>query len=92
MSAETSLKTMTQLEAPIFAVTVFPDRARITRRGTVTLTEGEHRVRSGPLPMGLLHDSVRVAGIGSFPENHPARCVSARLSIASGDLLLPSAA
>ncbi|WP_239124152.1 mucoidy inhibitor MuiA family protein [Rhizocola hellebori] len=56
---------MTQLEAPIVAVTVFPDRARITRRGTVSLTEGEHRVRSGALPMGLLHDSVRVAGIGA---------------------------
>ncbi len=56
---------MTELQAPIVAVTVFPDRARVTRRGAVTLPEGEHRVQCGPLPMGLLHDSVRVAGIGA---------------------------
>lgn len=56
---------MTELQASIVAVTVFPDRARVTRRGSVTLAEGEHRVRCGPLPMGLLHDSVRVAGIGA---------------------------
>lgn len=56
---------MTHLEAPIVAVTVFPDRARITRRGTVTLPAGEHRITAGPLPLGLLQDSVRVAGRGA---------------------------
>ncbi|MEV0455349.1 DUF4139 domain-containing protein [Catellatospora methionotrophica] len=52
------------VDAPIVAVTVFPDRARVTRRGTVTLTPGEHRVPYGPLPLGLLRDSVRVSGHG----------------------------
>ncbi|MDI1465509.1 mucoidy inhibitor MuiA family protein [Catellatospora sp. KI3] len=52
------------LDAPIVAVTVFPDRARVTRRGTVTLPAGEHRVPCGPLPLGLLRDSVRVSGHG----------------------------
>ncbi|MEV0733721.1 mucoidy inhibitor MuiA family protein [Polymorphospora sp. NPDC050346] len=53
-----------ELDAPIVAVTVYPDRARVTRRGTVTLPAGEHRVRVGPLPVGLHRDSVRVGGHG----------------------------
>ncbi|WP_155373316.1 DUF4139 domain-containing protein [Catellatospora vulcania] len=52
------------VDAPIVAVTVFPDRARVTRRGTVTLAPGEHRVPYGPLPLNLLRDSVRVSGHG----------------------------
>lgn len=59
------------LEAPIVAVTVFPDRARVTRRGTVHLDAGpaggagaERRVVLGDLPLALLPDSVRVAGTG----------------------------
>lgn len=56
---------MTHLDAPIVAVTVFPDRARITRRGIVALSEGEQKVTLGPLPLALLRDSVRVAGHGS---------------------------
>uniref|UniRef100_UPI000E3E2A1A mucoidy inhibitor MuiA family protein n=1 Tax=Allorhizocola rhizosphaerae TaxID=1872709 RepID=UPI000E3E2A1A len=55
---------MTLVEAPITGVTVFPDRARVTRRGSVSLAAGEHRVLVGPLPTGLLHDSVRVSGQG----------------------------
>ncbi|HZM82875.1 MAG TPA: DUF4139 domain-containing protein [Candidatus Limnocylindrales bacterium] len=55
---------MTLLEAPIVAVTVFPDRARITRRGAARLPAGQQKVAFGPLPHGLLHDSVRVAGDG----------------------------
>lgn len=55
---------MTLLEAPITGVTVFPDRARVTRRGTLQLRAGEHRVAVGPLPLGLMADSVRVAGQG----------------------------
>lgn len=53
------------LDAPIVAVTVFPDRARVTRHGTVTLPPGEHRVPCGPLPLNLLRDSVRVSGHGA---------------------------
>lgn len=52
------------LDAPIVAVTVYPDRARVTRRGTAVLPPGEHRVRIAPLPLGLHRDSVRVGGRG----------------------------
>jgi uncharacterized protein (TIGR02231 family) len=59
-----SLVGMTLLDAPIVAVTVFPDRARVIRRGQIELTAGEQRVRFGPLPLGLLRDSVRISGEG----------------------------
>ena len=52
------------LDAPIVGVTVFPDRARVTRRGSVTLPAGDHRVYLEPLPFFLHTDSVRVAGRG----------------------------
>jgi uncharacterized protein (TIGR02231 family) len=52
------------LEAPIVAVTVFPDRARVTRRGRVRLPAGEGRAVLADLPVMLLPDSVRVAGTG----------------------------
>ena len=55
---------MTSLEAPIVAVSVYPDRARITRRGTVRLEPGDQRVYVEPLPLGLAPDSVRVGGRG----------------------------
>ena len=53
-----------ELAAPITAVTVFPDRARVTRSGTVELGAGEQQVACGPLPLGLLRESVRVTGRG----------------------------
>ncbi len=48
----------------IVAVTVYPGQARITRRGTVSLPAGEHRVLVGGLPQYIHADSVRVAGRG----------------------------
>jgi uncharacterized protein (TIGR02231 family) len=56
--------TETALDAPIVAVTVFPDRARVTRRGRVRLPAGEDRAVLADLPVMLLPDSVRVAGTG----------------------------
>lgn len=53
-----------RVDAPIVAVTVYPDRARVTRRGVVPLPAGEHRIRVAPLPLGLHRDSVRVGGRG----------------------------
>jgi uncharacterized protein (TIGR02231 family) len=50
--------------APIVAVTVFPDRARVTRRRQVVLAAGEHRIVFDDLPAALDEDSVRVAGSG----------------------------
>ncbi|GAB2550200.1 mucoidy inhibitor MuiA family protein [Nocardia heshunensis] len=55
---------MADLETTIAAVTVYPDRARVTRSGKATLEAGEHRIRVAPLPMELLRDSIRVAGRG----------------------------
>jgi uncharacterized protein (TIGR02231 family) len=54
----------TLLEAEIVAVTVFPDRARVTRRARVELPPGEQRVVFDDLPLVLITDSVRVAGVG----------------------------
>lgn len=54
-----------EIEAPIVGVTVYPDQARITRRGSARLAAGEHRVRIAPLPLGLRRDSIRVGGRGA---------------------------
>ena len=55
----------TELEAPITGVTVYPDRARVTRRGTATLGVGEHRLQVSNLPLTLQPDSVRAGGRGT---------------------------
>ncbi|MCX4472661.1 mucoidy inhibitor MuiA family protein [Micromonospora sp. NBC_01655] len=54
-----------EIEAPVVGVTVYPDRARVTRRGSTRLAAGEHRVRIAPLPLGLRRDSLRVGGGGA---------------------------
>ncbi|MFG1674070.1 mucoidy inhibitor MuiA family protein [Micromonospora sp. NPDC049282] len=54
-----------EIEAPVVGVTVYPDRARVTRRGSLRLAAGEHRVRVAPLPVGLRRDSIRVGGRGA---------------------------
>jgi len=50
------------LVAPIVAVTVHPDRALVTRRGTAALAAGATELVVAGLPEMLLDDSVRVAG------------------------------
>ncbi|WP_405059319.1 mucoidy inhibitor MuiA family protein [Kribbella sp. NBC_01505] len=55
---------MTELDAPIVAVAVYPDRARVTRRGRITLPAGDQTVYVDSLPLVLEEDSVRVAGRG----------------------------
>ncbi|MFI5736366.1 mucoidy inhibitor MuiA family protein [Kribbella sp. NPDC051587] len=52
------------LDAPIVAVAVYPDRARVTRRGRLTLPAGDQTVYVDSLPLGLQEDSVRVSGRG----------------------------
>jgi uncharacterized protein (TIGR02231 family) len=47
------------------AVTVFTDRARVTRRGAIHLPPGEHALALTGLPVGLDEDSVRAAGRGA---------------------------
>jgi len=49
---------------PVVAVTVYPDRARVTRRETVRLPAGDHTVVVEPLPLTMQPDSVRVGGRG----------------------------
>ncbi|KAB1908704.1 mucoidy inhibitor MuiA family protein [Micromonospora sp. AMSO1212t] len=54
-----------EIDAPVVGVTVYPDRARVTRRGGVRLAAGDHRVRVAPLSPGLRRDSIRVGGRGA---------------------------
>lgn len=49
----------------ITAVTVYPDRARLTAGGEVTLDEGAHQLLFEELPLTLNQDSVRVTGKGT---------------------------
>jgi uncharacterized protein (TIGR02231 family) len=51
-----------ELQAPIVAVTVHPEQARITRRGRVALRSGAAELVLAELPTSLLEESVRVAG------------------------------
>lgn len=53
----------TTVEAPIVAVTVYPQHARITRRGRATLG-GESKFTVEGLPLGVSADSVRANGSG----------------------------
>src|SRR5437588_254686 len=52
------------LEAPITAVTVFRDGARVQRSGTVSMAQGRQAVVIGALPASLDPASVRVAARG----------------------------
>jgi len=52
------------LEAPITAVTVFRDGARVQRSGTVTMAPGRQAVVIGGLPAGVDPASVRVTARG----------------------------
>src|SRR5437667_1895360 len=54
---------MVDINASIKEVTVYSDRALITRRGIIHLAEGEHELRINDLPQ-FLRDSLRAAGRG----------------------------
>ncbi|MCS6911370.1 MAG: DUF4140 domain-containing protein, partial [Anaerolineales bacterium] len=54
-----------EVAANITAVTVFPDRARVTRAGRVSLDAGLHRLEFTDLPLALLPDSLRASGRGT---------------------------
>ncbi len=47
------------------SVTVFPDRARVTRTGHIPLAVGLQRLEIGDLPLALIPDSVRASGKGA---------------------------
>jgi uncharacterized protein (TIGR02231 family) len=56
---------MTPLPSHIVEVVVFPDRARVTRRGTIALEAGLQRIEFADLPLAVQTDSLRAAGRGS---------------------------
>lgn len=49
----------------IYAVTVFPDRADISRSAQTDLPAGKHTLVFNDLPAGLMTDSLRVSGKGN---------------------------
>ena len=56
---------MAVITAPIVEVTVYTDRARITRRGSVHLAAGEQTLTLEGLPTTVQDDSVRASGRGA---------------------------
>jgi uncharacterized protein (TIGR02231 family) len=54
---------MIDLKAPIKEVTIYSDRALVTRRGSIHLEAGEHELRVNNLPQ-FQRDSLRAAGQG----------------------------
>src|ERR1700730_9396655 len=56
---------MTSIVSQVIEVTVFPDRARVTRRGALTLEPGVHQIEFGELPLSLQTESVRASGRGT---------------------------
>ncbi|MCA9988262.1 MAG: mucoidy inhibitor MuiA family protein, partial [Anaerolineales bacterium] len=60
-----SEKQQTQVTSRIGEVVVYPDRARVTRTGTVELTEATTQLVFSELPLTLIADSVRVGGRGT---------------------------
>lgn len=56
---------MSALESSITAVTIYPDRARVTRQGMVKLDPGIHRLEVAGLPLRLDASSARAAARGT---------------------------
>jgi uncharacterized protein (TIGR02231 family) len=61
-----NLDTLKTVDTRICEVTVYTDRARVTRRGTVTLTGNETELAIASLPATLETDSVRATGSGTI--------------------------
>src|SRR4030042_1235344 len=56
---------MTQLPTTIVGATVYPDRARLTRRGSLALKAGAHSLEITELPLALNPDSLRTSALGT---------------------------
>src|SRR5258708_23462166 len=61
---ESQMAEGTGLHAPISAVTVFKDGARVRRSGTVSVEPGLRPIRIGDLPAAVDPASVRIAARG----------------------------
>ena len=55
---------MSKLETTITAVTVYPDRARLARRGNAHFEPGNHKLEISGLPLAMNPDSVRASARG----------------------------
>jgi uncharacterized protein (TIGR02231 family) len=65
-------------QSQITEVTVYADRAQVTRTTEVNLPAGKSRAALANLPVNLLDDSVRAAGQGTEPvtiQDVEARCI-----------------
>ena len=60
---------MKTLKSKITAVTIFADRAQITRTAKITLAKGEHTVAFSDLPKSIEQKSIQVAGQGEAVLN-----------------------
>jgi uncharacterized protein (TIGR02231 family) len=67
---------MAQLTSTIVAAYIYPDRARLTRRGTINLKAGVHSIELSELPPSLDPDSLRASVFGTAR----ARLLGARVS------------
>ena len=56
---------MPKLSTAIISATVYPDRALITRRGTLSLETGTHAIEVTELPLYLNPDSIRASARGT---------------------------
>jgi uncharacterized protein (TIGR02231 family) len=56
---------MTELTTTIVAATIYPDRVRLTRRGSIKLKAGTHAIEIPGLPLSLNADSLRASVYGS---------------------------
>jgi uncharacterized protein (TIGR02231 family) len=56
---------MTKLQADVAAITIYLDRARVTRGGTAALELGNHHLEISELPLGLDPASVRTSARGA---------------------------
>ncbi len=73
-------------ESKVEEVTVFPDRALVTRRATLTLPQGAQTVRIGPLPAGLEPDSISARASGQAPSTlYGARLDTVQLAGSSSE-------
>ncbi|MBT5420009.1 MAG: mucoidy inhibitor MuiA family protein [Candidatus Cloacimonetes bacterium] len=56
---------LTAVESKIISVTVYSDRAQITRSATTYLTKGEHKILFDELPQSIEQNSIQANGKGS---------------------------
>lgn len=59
------LISLNAVESKITSVTVYSDRAQITRSATTYLTKGEHKILFDELPQGIIQNSIQANGKGN---------------------------